>query len=475
MRNRGRNGGENMLEVSRKQKQMVHKKKDKKENIFTVFKEGDLFTRLSFIIMGFSNLAHKQIVKALVYLGIEIGFIYYLINGGIKSLIGLITLGTQKQGWQMDKALGIEVLVQGDNSMLMLIYGGCAVIFCILFLVVYISNIYSARKVQKLVDAGKKIPSIFEEAKALLDNKFHITLMTVPVLGILAFTVLPLVFMILIAFTNYDADHQPPGNLFSWVGLSNFKDMLFSNSTFGNTFFPVLAWTLVWAVLATVSNYIGGIILALMINKKGIKLKKMWRTIFILTMAIPQFVSLLIMRNMLNNYGPINELLKSLGLITQSIEFLGDATLARISVLVINLWIGIPYTMLITSGILMNIPADLYEAATIDGASPFAMFKSITIPYILFVTSPYLITQFIGNINNFNLIYLLTAGEPLTTEYYFAGKTDLLVTWLYKLTVTRSDFSKAATIGILVFIISLTFSLIAFNLTSSSKKEEDFQ
>ena len=171
----------------------------------------------------------------------------------------------------------------------------------------------------------------------------------------------------------------------------------------------------------------------------------------------------------------LNTILKNLHWITESIPFLTDATLARISVIVVNMWVGIPYTMLITTGILMNIPADLYESARIDGAGPVKTFFKITMPYMLFVTTPYLITQFVGNINNFNVIYLLTGGAPLTLDYYQAGKTDLLVTWLYKQTVNEQNYNLASTIGILVFLISAGFSLLVYRSSASSKKEEEFQ
>ena len=459
--------------ISRQTKKV--KSHSKKENLFTIFTKGDIFTKLSFLIMGLGNIARKQFVKGLLYLVSEIVFIYFLIAIGLSKLQGLITLGTNAQGWVMDEALGIEVLSQGDNSMLFLLYGVCALAVVAIFLVIYVSNIHSAWNVQKLVQNNRHIPTFKEELKSLLDERFHVTLMAIPFIGVMIFTVLPLAYMILIAFTNYDRDHQPPGALFDWVGLANFKDMLFSSSSFSHTFFPVLGWTITWAVIATASCYLGGIILALMINKNGIRLKKMWRTIFVLTMAIPQFISLLVMRVMLNDYGPINAVLQNLGLTQNLIQFLENPTYARITVLAVNLWIGIPYTMLITSGILMNIPKELYEAAEIDGASPVKAFIKITMPYILFVTSPYLITQFIGNINNFNVIFFLTKGEPLATDYYFAGKTDLLVTWLYKLTVNYKDYSRASVIGIAVFVISVIFSLIAFNFTSSAKNEEDFQ
>ena len=132
--------------------------------------------------------------------------------------------------------------------------------------------------------------------------------------------------------------------------------------------------------------------------------------------------------------------------------------------------------MLVVTGILQNIPRELYESAKVDGANPFVTFVKITMPYVIFVTTPYLITQFIGNINNFNVIYFLTNGGPLSLDYYQAGKTDLLVTWLYRLTTgTVKDYSYASTIGIMVFIISATISLLTYRHTSSYKREEEFQ
>src|SRR5699024_102145 len=133
--------------------------------------------------------------------------------------------------------------------------------------------------------------------------------------------------------------------------------------------------------------------------------------------------------------------------------------------------------MLTMTGILQNIPSDLYEAAKIDGANTMTIFWKITIPYMLFVTAPSLITTFVGNINNFNVIYLLTGGAPSTMEYYkmTAGKTDLLVTWLYKLTIDNKDYSFGAVIGILVFVITATSSLIVYRRTSAYKNEEEFQ
>lgn len=442
------------------------------------FRKGDILTKLSFFIMGLSNLLRGQIVKGFIFLFAELTYIYYMIGRGITDLAGLKTLGTKTQGMVMDEAQGIFVLQAGDNSMLILLTGVVGLFVTALFLIVWRANIKAGYEAQVLKEKGKKLPTFIQDIYTYFDAKLHRTLMGLPLMGILLFTVLPLFFMILIAFTNYDHDHQPPGNLFTWIGLKNFHTILFSGDTIAKTFWPVLGWTLIWAVFATVLNYIGGILLAILINRKGTKFKALWRTVFVMSIAVPQFVSLLVMRTMLNDNGAINMLLREFGIIGKEafLPFLSNPTWARVSIIIVNLWIGIPFTMLITSGILSNIPADLYESAKVDGANAVVMFFKITMPYVLFVTTPTLITQFIGNINNFNIIYFLTGGGPNTLDYYQAGKTDLLVTWLYKLTTgAMKDYSYASTIGILVFVLSATFSLIAYRRTSSYKREEEFQ
>lgn len=452
--------------------------KGSRDSIGKAFVYGDFLTKLSFVVMGASNFFRGQIIKGLLFLLAELAYIYYLVNIGLSSFAGLSTLGIKQQGMVMDEELGIFVVQQGDNSMLILLAGVIAIAVTALFLVIWKANINSAYEAQSIKQQGKKLPTFSMDVATYFDNKLYRTLMTPPLIGIMLFTVLPLFFMILIAFTNFDNAHQPPGNLFTWVELDNFKTMLFSGEKIAKTFWLVLGWTLIWAVLATFLNYIGGILLALLINRKGTRFKGFWRTIFVISIAIPQFVSLLIIRTMLNDSGAINMLLREIGLIGKQdfLPFLSDPTWARVTVVIVNLWVGVPYTMLVTTGILQNIPRELYEAAKVDGANPFVIFVKITMPYVIFVTTPYLITQFIGNINNFNVIYFLTGGGPASLDYYQAGKTDLLVTWLYKLTTgTMKDYSYASVIGIMVFVLSATFSLITYRRTTAYKSEEEFQ
>ncbi len=440
-----------------------------------IFREGDVSVRLSGLVMGAACLRHGQIIKGLLYLGGEALFFLFFFGFGWPYLSRIGTLGENAQGRVWDEAAQIYRRVAGDNSMLILLFSVLTLAAVLLAMVLWWMNMKSADKACRLVREGKPAPTFSEELRMLLDTRFHVTLLSLPMLTLLVFTVLPIVFMILIAFTNFDSNHQPPGNLFTWTGLTNVTDVFLGDAVKTRTFFGILGWTLVWAVFATFTNYIFGMLLALLINHKAVRDKKMWRTWFMITIAIPHFVSLLLISRALEPSGAINVALMALGWIQTPLPFLNDPTLARIVVIVVNMWIGIPYTMMTFSGVLMNIPADLYESAEIDGAGAFRKFVNITLPYMLFVTAPATITTFVGNINNFNVIYLLTAGGPFSLDYYQAGKTDLLVTWLYKLTVDRHDYALASTIGIFIFMIVSVCSLSVYRRTGAVQKEDMFQ
>ena len=443
------------------------------------FVHGNVWEKLSYVFMGFGNIGAGQYIKGGIFFLIEVGFIVFMALTGGSAFVGFFTLGTHAQstGETVDE-WGNPVVTHGDNSLLMLLFGVCTILIIIAFICIYFSSVKSGRAAWIVKKNGAKPQGFKKDIFDLFDKKLYKTLLFVPILCVLAFTVIPLIYMILMAFTSYDHEHLPPASLFDWIGFDMFGQV-FTSAKIAGTFFPVLGWTLLWALLATVMCYFGGIFLALLINKKGIVGRPVFRTIFVLTIAIPQFITLLTMNNFLHFDGPLNTLLLDWGIISQRIDFLGsvanDALLPKISVLLVNLWIGVPYTMLITTGVLMNIPKDLFEAAKLDGANPVTLFARITLPYVLFVTGPYLIQQFIGNINNFNIIYLLTGGGPAVPNYHIAGKTDLLITWLYKLTIEQNDYNLGAVIGIYTFAASAIFSLIAYSHTSANKNEGDFQ
>lgn len=448
-----------------------------KTGFTTAFKSGNAITKLSAIIFGLGNILHKQIFRGFLYLALEIAYFLFMANYGFDAIRNLITLGIRQQEEIFNEEKQIYEYVVGDNSMLCLLYGVITFFATLLFILILASSVSSAYDTQKRIKLGKPIPGFIDDLQSLKQKNLHNTLLFVPIIGVLCFTIIPLTFNILIAFTNYDRNHQPPGNLFDWVGFDNFLNMFKAGGILSKTFWPILQWTFIWAVFATFTCFILGMILALIINREGTKAKGFWRFLFVLSIAVPQFVSLLTMRTIFNTNGPVNALLRNIGLIgaTHSIPFLTDPTLAKITIIVVNIWIGVPFTMLSVTGILNNIPKDLYEAAKVDGANSLVTFFKITLPYTLFIMTPSLITSFVGNINNFNVIYLLSGGGPDSIEYYYAGKTDLLVTWLYKLTLTNKDYNIGAVLGIIIFIILATFSLITYRHTPSYKDEEAFQ
>lgn len=457
--------------------------KDEFIDIYATFKEGDYKTRISFLIMGFGNIARGQILRGILFLLFEIVFIVYMIFGGVYWLSMVDTLGDRGPEIGYDPVYDAYATTYYDNSFKILLYGVLTLFFIVAFIYTWRINVRQNRIAEGIIKSGKKLKSGKDDLRSLVDDQFHKTLLALPVTGIMIFTVLPIIFMILVAFTNYDGAHNGySNNLFTWVGLDNFNKLLSWSAgdvSYAATFGEVLTWTLIWAFFATFTNYFLGMLVAMMINKKGIHLKKFWRTCLVFTIAVPQFISLLYVSKMFANNGLINSFLKDMGLIKTALPFWTDPTWARITVIIINIWIGIPYLMLIATGILMNIPKDLYESAKVDGAGPWKQYTKITLPYMLFVTGPYLLTSFTSNMNNFNVIYLLTGGAPnstLPSPGGNLGDTDLLITWLFKLTTyENANYHMASVIGILVFIVVAVISLIVYNILPSTRNEEDFQ
>ncbi len=462
-------------------------------NLCRNWAQGNGVTKLSYLVMGSGHITRGQTARGIIYFLLEAAFVAYMVAFGgnylamfFENLIGGGKIGRVETHisdvW--DDNLGEYPVILGDNSFHVVLYGILTLFIILFFFLFWKASVKESYALEQMQIVGKKADNLRRDVSQFMDGKFHITLLSLPLVGLFLFTIVPLVTMILIAFTNYDQAHEVPKYLFSWVGFANFQELFSEGSDLGTTFWRVLSWTLIWAFFATFTSYFFGMLLAMLINKKGIKFKKLYRTMFISTIAVPQFVSLLIMSKMLDAGG--GAMGTGGGIITQWIEqifgyhlqFGLDITTTRICIIIVNMWIGVPYSMLMCSGILMNIPADLYESARIDGASPARQFMKITLPYMLFVTGPYLITQFIGNINNFNVIYLLSGGGPGDLLQYTEGAkgTDLLITWLYKLSLgTDRNYKLASVIGILVFLISATFSLIVYNRSSAVQGEDNFQ
>ena len=344
-----------------------------------------------------------------------------------------------------------------------------AFIILFLYFAIYWINLRDVRKTQLRVEGDAQPLTLREEARTLLDANFHMTALALPIVGVCVFSILPIIFMILIAFTNYGGNIVPP-ELVDWVGLENFGNVV-TLSQFAPTFFKILLWNFIWAIASTVLNYFAGLGLALLYNKKCVKGKAFWRLFPILAYAVPGFITMLAFKFMFSYGGPINQMIVDAG--GSAIGFLDiDAKWSsRIIGLLVNCWLNIPSSMLLATGILSNMDTGLYDAASIDGASSFKQFTNITLPFVVFATTPVLISQFVGNFNNFGIFYFLRGGLYMD-GYFLASDTDLLINWLFNLSIDNNYYSIGATISIIIFIITSIISLIVY-MSSASYKQED--
>lgn len=454
----------------------------------TAVAKGDIFVKLSLVWMGAGYIGRKQFIRAFLITLLQAAVILYSIFIAPQYVSKFATLGTVK----MEKVFDIDsmqyIFNNYDDSFQILLFSVISFVIWLFFLCVWIKNVSAVYKLQIKAKNGEHLNTFKEDLSSLINEKFHITLLSLPVLGIVLFSVVPIIVLTLVAFTNYDQQHMPPAELFSWNGVSNFINLFGGGSltiTFAYSFVRVLAWTLVWAFFATVTTFFGGVLLALFLRNKRTRLPKLWRSLFVVTIAVPQFVTLLLVRNFFADNGIANTLLRNIGLTgllqnmnlisSDFIPFLSAPIWAHITIILINIWIGIPYQMLIMTGVLSNLPEDQIESASIDGASKFQVFRYITMPYILFVTGPTLVTDFVKNINNFNVIYLLTQDVYTTTNQALANsnakEVDLLITWLFRLTQEYYNYKMASVIGIVVFVICSAISLIAFGLMTKGDRE----
>lgn len=388
----------------------------------------------------------------------------------VRSIIGLITLGDEKPN--------VPVKLR-DHSIFMMITGLITVMFLLIFVGLYIANIIMAKKSAAYLVEKQRYPSPAEVRQKFVETAFPYLGLSPALVLILFFTVIPLVFSALVAFTNYSSPHHiPPNNLVDWVGFQNFVTMFTSkltNSWF-SAFGRVAVWTLIWAFFSTTTCYFTGMIFAVILLDKRIKLPKFFRTVFILPYAIPIMLSLFIWANLLNGtFGPINRTLMEFGIISTPIQWLSDPFMAKVTMILVNIWIGFPYSMILITSNMTAIPGQIYEAATIDGANKLQQFFRITLPLVLYQTMPILIMQFAGNINNFGAVFFLTAGGPnlddtITTQ---AGATDLLISWIYKLTYfTPNLYNLASVLSVLVFIVLVPFAVYNFTHTKAFKEGE---
>ncbi|PKG23751.1 carbohydrate ABC transporter permease [Niallia nealsonii] len=405
------------------------------------------------IIPGFGQLYNKQKLKGSLFFLFFLAFIVVFKDLFNMGLWGIVTLGEE---------------VPRDNSIFLLAEGLIAVIVLSFGLLFYYLNLRDAYSNGRKRDMGFELDSIKEQYQTLLHEGYPY-LITSPAFVLLVFSVIfPILFCFALAFTNYDLYHSAPANLVDWVGLETFKK-IFTVDIWRSTFFDVLGWTLIWTLVASTLQVAIGIFLAVVVHQKELRYKKLFRTILVLPWAVPGFVTILVFAGMFNDsFGAINNsILAFFGI--DGIPWMTSPNWTRLALLLIQGWLGFPYIFIVTTGILQSISEDLYEAATIDGATAVQKFKNITLPLVLYSMAPIIITQYTFNFNNFNIIYLFNSGGPALPSST-AGGTDILVSWIYKLTMQSSQYALAAALTILLSIFVIGIALWQFRRTKSFKE-----
>jgi arabinogalactan oligomer/maltooligosaccharide transport system permease protein len=403
-----------------------------------------------------------------------------------------------------------QIQISGHHSTQLLLNGLISVIAIFYLLIIYVWNIRDAYKtsIYNYEHEERQKESVYY--KNLYENFFEYIVLSPALILVSFISVMPILFGILVAFTNYGDNIIPPGQLVSWVGFENFRTLFTLSSEsdidFGSQFWKVFSWTVIWAFASTFTVFFGGFIQAVILSNKRVVFRKFWRSILILPWAVPALISQMIFRVMFQDLGYVNQTLAKLGVVdwftqmgfigktyqeainagpierffhmgTETFEWLSNEAnpwFVRIFIIVLNIWLGFPFFMALMSGVMTSIDKSLYEAASIDGATGFQQFRYITMPLVLFATSPLLVMTFSGNFNNFGVIYFITGGGPGAADYTtaFAGNTDILISWIYSLTTDPNIrwYNMASVFSILIFLIIGTVG--AWNLTRTRAFKE---
>ncbi|MGT2682302.1 carbohydrate ABC transporter permease [Streptococcus porci] len=406
------------------------------------------------LIPGLGQFYNGQKIKALMlFLVFILEVVEWVVFGG-SALVGLVTLGDTPMV---------------DHSLFMLIQGSMQLIMILVMVLIHAASMRDAKTTAERLNNHEKVPMTFKETfDSLYENGFPYLLIIPAYLAMAFAIVFPVVVTLFIAFTNYDFRHIPPQKLLDWVGFKNFINMV-QLSTFRKAFGSVLSWTFIWTFAASTLQIVIGVATAIIANQNFIKFKRLFGVIFLLPWAVPAFISIMSFGNFFNDsIGAMN--IQVLPFIEKLLPFLDfgivpwktDATFTKIAVIMVQGWLGFPYIYVLVSGILQSIPADLYEAATVDGATPWQKFRQITLPMILAVAAPTFISQYTFNFNNFSIIYLFNNGGPGSVGGG-AGATDILISWIYKLTTqTSPQFSMASAVTLVISLIVISVSLISF-------------
>jgi arabinogalactan oligomer/maltooligosaccharide transport system permease protein len=420
---------------------------------------------------------------------------------GLFSL-GAVTMGQNYRGQRIVINDNIFPWKSADNSIVLLGFGLIALVIVVLFLAAYVYNIrdaYNSRK--KFLETGKT--ESFKEYVSRVWERFFVWIIISPaILLVLFFTAIPFLFSFSIAFTNYNYKIALGVGLVNWSGIESFQ-YAFQDAGWLSIFVQVFLWTAFYAFMSSVTVYFLGFFNAMVVESKYVKGKRFWRTSMIIPWAIPAMISLMVFRNAFDPDGLINQVLIATGQMKNVSTFLFNiglqgqidtpifwfdaiynGRLAKFVIILVNLWLGAPYFMMLIAGVLNTISGELYEAADIDGANGWDKWRNITLPLVIRATIPVIVTTFTFNFNNFGAIFFLTGGGPawdpdlIPTSMRITGgtpgQTDILISWIYNLSFNgdKAHYNLAAVYSMVIFFLLGGFAI--YNLAKArSFWEED--
>ena len=426
-----------------------------------VLKTKPFYAWLTAPLPGLGQLLNKQFFKAILFAigslfiyGIAIPYALGFGNYQGDGIAGLVTLASE--GKKIDKSL-------------IFMLEGIVAIFLVAFsIAIYLISYFDVLKVEKDIIKGIRPRNWFESLTKVESEGFPY-LVSLPALIVTIFIVIvPITTAIMLSFTGMNPKNQ---SKFPWVGFDNYTLIATGSGLAGSVFWSILGWTLVWTLVATSMAILVGFMLAIIAHNDRIKGKTFFRTVFLLPWAVPAFITIMFFSIMFSPNGAITTILNDIFNVQLTVKT--DPFYSRVVLILLQTWLGSSYVFLLSTGVLQAIPGDLYEAAQIDGATEWQKLRKITIPIVLFQTAPLLVGQYTFNFNNFSIIYLFNSGGPFNPSKYgnLAGSTDLLISYIYKLTMENQYQSIGAAITIVISLGLMLFAFIGFKNSKAFREE----
>lgn len=416
---------------------------------------------IGMLLPGLGQALNGQYIKAAIFaiLGVfvyAVAIPYALGYGNYQGtgVSGLITL-----------AAGARRI---DRSIIFMIEGVIAIFLLIIAFTILIVSFRDALTTEKGMIKGTRQKNWFESTATLEQEGFPMLVSTPALLLIMFIVMVPIATTILLSFTGMNPNNQAR---FPWVGLQNYVLLLTGQGLAGSVFWLVLGWTIIWTIASSTLPIVLGFFLAIFVNHDRIRAKGVFRTIYILPWAVPAFITIMFFAIMFSPTGALTEILSNI--FNTRVLVRTDVLLSRITLILLQTWLGSSYIFLLFTGVLQAIPGDLYEAAQIDGATAWQKLRRITVPIVLFQTAPLLVGQYTFNFNNFSIIWLFNGGGPFQPSVYghLAGGTDILASYIFKLVMQNQFQSIGAAISIVVALGLMFFAYLGFKNSKAFKEE----